>query len=417
MIGCRRDLAVAAILGGVVGTGVIVAVATLDHRFLDPGTGNDIWFEGDLGRIADEMTHRWSAHSRATVHPLFALLTVPPAYLLRALGLPAVGAVAVVAGIAATVWTAACYALMRAVGALRGDAVLLTLLAASTAAGQFWLTVPETAALGSASVLATVALAAAAERRRLSDGWLVLASAGSLSVTVTNWIAGIIATFATVRRTRAVEITGMALALVVVLWAVQRVVTPYADFFVGYSNEQRYLLRAEAGGPLNAVRVLAVNAVVAPTHERVVKPNRGTIMSVQHRGLRETALAGRVAAVLWLALLAYGFSVTVRGWRRSGVRVLMLVLGCELALYAVYGTETFLYALNVVPLLVAQLAGAVSGRARGMVRAGVAALLILLAVSNAARLMDARSYFTPAVAARMASMSAPTSLPSRPAPR
>jgi hypothetical protein len=413
----RRDLAVAALVGGVLGAGVIVAVATLDQRFLDPATGNDVWFEGDLGRIADEMTHRWSAHSRATVHPLFALLTVPPAYLLRASGLPAAGAVAVVAGIAASVWTAACYALMRAVGAFPADAVLLTLLTASTAAGQFWLTVPETAALGSASVLGTVALAAAAERHRLSDGWLVLASAGSLSITVTNWIAGIIATFAAVRRARAIEITGMALALVVVLWAVQRVVTPYADFFVGYSNEQRYLLRPEAGGPLNALRVLTVNAVVAPPHERVVKPNRGTVMSMQHRGLRDTALVGRVAAVLWLGLLAYGLSITVRGWHSSGVRVLMLVLGCQLALYAVYGTETFLYGLNVVPLLVAQIAGAVSGPARSVVRMGVAALLILLSVSNAARLLDARSYFTPAVAARMASMSAPTSLPSSPAPR
>ena len=42
----------------------------------------------------------------------------------------------------------------------------------------------------------------------------------------------------------------------------------------------------------------------------------------------------------------------------------MVVLGCELALYAVYGTETFLYALNVVPLLVGVVAGGLAGAPR-----------------------------------------------------
>jgi hypothetical protein len=265
--------------------------------------------------------------------------------------------------------------------------------------------------------MAAVAVAALSEQRHVADVWVALASAGSLALTVTNWVAGILATVASVGRTRAVEITAMALGLVVALWAVQRVVTPHADFFIGYSNEQRYLLRPEAGGPSNALRVLMINGMVAPRAERLVKPNRGRIMSVQRRGLRHMDAPGRVAAVLWLVLLGYGAWATARRWRHRGVRVLLLVLLCEVGLYAVYGTETFLYALNVVPLLVGVSAGGACGRGRPLVRGGAAALLLLLAVSNAARLLEARAYFTPDVADRMVSMSAPTSLPSSPAPR
>ena len=56
-------------------------------------------------------------------------------------------------------------------------------------------------------------------------------------------------------------------------------------------------------------------------------------------------------------------------------------------------------------------AGLESG-ARRVVRAGVVALLVMAVTSNAMRLDEARRYFTPAVAARIVSMLAPTSVPS-----
>ena len=129
------DATTAVVLAIVAGTVCAAAVASLDSRFLDPATGNDIWFEGDLARIADEMTHRWAAHSRATVHPLFALLTVPIAYGLLFAGASPAAAVATIAGLSAAAWIAACYAMLRTLGAGRGDAVLFTLLTACTAAG------------------------------------------------------------------------------------------------------------------------------------------------------------------------------------------------------------------------------------------------------------------------------------------
>jgi hypothetical protein len=160
---------------------------TLDPRFFDPQTGNDVWFEGDLGRIADEMTHRRAEHSRSNVHPLFPLITVPAAYVLRAFGVGGKGPVVAVVGLSAAVWTASFWVLVRSLGAQRPDAAIMLLLATISAAGQFWLAVPETAALASASVMCAVAVGVYAAKRLLHDRWMIAVSVGSLAITVTNW--------------------------------------------------------------------------------------------------------------------------------------------------------------------------------------------------------------------------------------
>src|SRR5262249_54826956 len=79
----RGDRIVASIAGALAAIAVYLAVVTLDPRFTDPAYGNDVWFEGDLPRIVDEMTHRWAAHSRAPVHPLFSLFACTSVYAMR----------------------------------------------------------------------------------------------------------------------------------------------------------------------------------------------------------------------------------------------------------------------------------------------------------------------------------------------
>ena len=98
-----------------------------------------MWFEGDLGWIAFEMTDRRATHARSTVHPLFALITVPAADVFRALGAGAKGSVAGMIGLSAALWTASFYVLVRSLGTRRPDAAIMLLLATISAAGQFWL--------------------------------------------------------------------------------------------------------------------------------------------------------------------------------------------------------------------------------------------------------------------------------------
>ena len=384
----------AAALGLAVAAASCWSVATLDPRFLDPLTGRDVWFEADIPRVADDIVHRFAAHSRATVHPLFSLFACGLAYPLRALGCPPPCAIAIVAGASAAFWTACFFAMLRLLDIGRVHALLFTAIAATSAAGLFWLTVPETYASGSATILLALAVAALAERRPIRDTWLVLASASSLSITVTNWVAGWAAAFALRPWRRALQITANAFALVVVLWSVQRVFVPRADFFIGYSNEQRYLLRPEAGGPLRILETLTMHAVVMPPVAIVEKPLRGRVMSVQRDGAFSGGRVHVVALALWLTLLTAGAWRAARAERaHPAVRVLAAVIGAEYVLHLLYGTETFLYALNVAPLLVAVAAFAVTARARRLATALAVAMLVLASANNVREWKRARAFY------------------------
>jgi hypothetical protein len=72
-----------------------------------------------------------------------------------------------------------------------------------------------------------------------------------------------------------------AFAILVALWAVERAITPNAKFLVGYGQEQRYLLRPEAGGPFTALRALSLSGMVMPHLDTVYKERRGQILTVQ----------------------------------------------------------------------------------------------------------------------------------------
>jgi hypothetical protein len=77
----------------------------------------------------------------------------------------------------------------------------------------------------------------------------------------------------------------------------------------------------------------------------------------------------------------------------------ILVLVFELGLYAIYGTESFLYVLSVVPLLVAIAARGLQGDGRRGAQVALVVLLIVAALNNGARLLDARAFFVRSEAA------------------
>jgi len=396
----RRDALVGLLLGLI---GAIVcarAAATLDARWFDTARASDLWFEGDLPRVAAEMTDRWGAHSRSTVHPLFSLVALGLTTPLRVAGLTRLHAVAVVVGVFAFVWTAGMFALLRIARLPRVDAAIFTALAATSAAGMFWLTVPETYAIGSATIVAALAVAGIAERTPLDERWFVGASAASLSITVTNWAAGVCAATWLLPWRRAVQVTANALAIVVLLWSVQRAVVPHADFFVGYSNEQRYFLREEAGGPGAVLRSLLVHTMVMPRIGTVEKPRRGAILTVQRAPIGSGGAMGWMATALWSVLLAMGAWSTWKASRRSRLpTVVAAVLAAEIGLHLIYGTETFLYALNVAPLVVFVAAmSARTPRLRRLARLVACALVVCNVVNNGRQWRDARG----AVGARTA---------------
>jgi hypothetical protein len=390
----RADVCALTILAAGAAIASYTSVVTLDARFFDTATGNDVWFEGDLARLMEELTDRWAAHSRATVHPVWSLFACSGVYLFRAFGFSSIHSVAIVAAVIAACWTAAMYALLKVLRHAPLDAALFTSIALVSAAGFFWLTVPETYAAGSATMLLALLAAGLAECRPPRERWFVIASALTLGVTVTNWMAGILATWSCYPWRRTAQITVNAFVLVVAFWAIQRIFIPHADFFIGYSNEQRYFLRPEAGGVRKILTALAIHSVVMPSIDVVEKPPRGLIMSVQQAPIAGNSLVWRAAAIVWLALLASGVWAAVSlGISSALVRTVCMLITAQIGLHVLYGTETFLYALHFVPLLVilASLSAKTVFRPAAVVLA--VALLVLGGVNNARQWREARAFF------------------------
>jgi len=258
---------------------------------------------------------------------------------------------------------------------------------------MFWLTVPETYACAAATMLIALGTAAWAERQAMDERWFVAASALTLSITVTNWMAGIASAWAGRPWRRAVQVTMNGFALVVLGWAVQRAVVPHADFFIGYSNEDRYLFRPEAGGATRILPALFISAVVMPPVGVVEKAGRGPTLSIQRSGWAHRGAWSVAAVLLWVTLLALGAWGWTRRMRQSRAAVAVgIVLAGQLALHLLYGTETFLYALNFASLLVVVAAFATT-RAPRLAYVLGAALVACNLVNNGQQWLSARAFF------------------------
>jgi len=344
--------------------------------------------------VSDAMLHRWGDHARNAHHPLFALVTTVPAYGLRALGVSEPSRLAIIVGLSGAVWSATVFALLRLVTPTMVDACVFTLLAHVSAAAIFWLPTTETVVLGSASLLMPLVLLAADDRRRAADPWYVAASAASLSMTTTNWMAGLAAT-ASVRRLRtAVQITANALVAVVVLWSVQKTLVPQAQFFIEAAEHSRFLFTEAAGGPIPRTRALLLHSMVMPDIQVAPERKWGRIMSVQHSSVGSSGLVGQAATLLWTAVLAVGlWSLSQRHVNRALRRTLVVTLVGQCVVYFCYGEETFLYSLYVVPLFIACAATATGTPHRGWVMPMVMVLIALLALNNARAFSAAADFF------------------------
>jgi hypothetical protein len=365
---------------------------SMDPRFLSAPVGNDVWFEGDLPAVADNVLHRWSPQWRNARHPLFPLLATAPTYVLRAAGLTDAQCLLVFTTLGAAAWSAVVFMLMRAATRSRAEAVVFTLLAAVTAGALFWLPSVETYTLGSVTLLVPLAVTAW-NRSRAGEGLFVVTSALSLAVTTTNWMSGIAAAFSRRRPARALQITVNAFAIVIALWSGQHLLFRQVPFFVGEADASRFLFTELAGGLQATARAVVFHSVVMPAIEVIPEPKWGLRMTVQHAAVGSAGAVGAAASLLWAVLLAIGVygMWKARGWSPLAVALAWTTVG-QCVLYLCYGEETFLYALHVAPLLVACAAYSASVGRRWAI-AIAAILVVLLAYNNLAALGSALQFF------------------------
>jgi len=220
--------------------------------------------------------------------------------------------------------------------------------------------------------------------------WFVIVSALTLSVTVTNWMVGILATFASFRWRRAFQITVNAFCLVVLLWGVQKFIFPTAQFFIGDQEELNWIRPPEFTSSLKVVTSFMFHTMVMPTSEWFDHPDWAGIIK-QDSLPGSGSLWGAIAVGLWAALLVLGLWGLFSTGRHGRLRVVLgLTLLGQLLLHLVYGSgETFIYALHFGPLLVVLAALSVLTPARKLGLALAALLALCAGVNNVLQLNKA----------------------------
>ncbi|WP_167772914.1 hypothetical protein [Ramlibacter humi] len=359
---------------------------SLGTELFEPYAG-DVWFQADLPRVVANMTDAASSHYRNKVHPIASLVVYPIAHLLLALHpMSALMAARATAALSAGAWTLVLYALMAALGLPAAAAIAFVLLAMSSGAFVMFFAVPELYQLGSLSMMAVLLGAALAVRRGIGGRAVFGLGLASLAMTTTNWMAGIALAFTHLPWRRAVRCCAWVLGIAILLALVQKLLFPTSGlFFLFPSGETQYVGRKEAGLVWNKLAGLLLHPFVVPDLVRLppAKELLWPLLSVQSSmpgGSRGTGVA---ALVIWAALLGAGIAGARRlvPTHRRFLLVLFGTLAGQVALHVVYGEETFLYSLHLLPFLVTVAALSWFSRWRSLVIPAVL-LASVLALSN-----------------------------------
>jgi len=392
----RYDLLIGLGLGVVFSLALFWASASIDPKIFDQETMN-IWFEGDMPRIFDNVTDRWGSHYRVRVHPLFSLVAYPPVYLVSAVG--GLDTIPVLRGVMALVayfWIMALFTLLRRLGLPRFDAALFSLLGAVSAASVFWFTAPDTYAFGSLTLIGALLLILPGKEQGGHFMRHMMGGVLTLSMTITNWMLSIIASFLLLSWKRALLVCACALMLVACLWCLQKQVFPHTDFFGLCFKEARYATASESMDPAGVAGAFLFHTMVMPEIRVVPKFGRPDwpVMTVQSSRPGSSGALGMVATVLWVSLLGLGLWALVKVKRLGRFRwVLILSLLGQFGLHLVYGDETFLYALHFAPLLVVFASLGSLTRARWISLVLAAMLVVTAGLNNSLQFKEATGYF------------------------
>jgi hypothetical protein len=274
--------------------------------------------------------------------------------------------------------------------------VVFCLLAGSSAFALFWFTVPETYPWGAVTILGAMLLSAVASHRPVPTGWYFAASVLSLSVTTTNWMAGIFATAArfswprtiaawlkTVRWTAVVMVVTLVITLALAL--VQKEIFPSSRLFIRIGGERAFVMQQQSGGPLRCwasffSHTIIMPAVTTAPHVSVVGQ---TVLRTQLSAPASASPWGKAALGCWVLLLAAGLYALVTLPDLMPLRLTLgLTLLGQLALHTIYGAETFLYGAHTGPIMIALAALATRTRLRPAVLLLAVVMTACLVLNN-----------------------------------
>jgi hypothetical protein len=280
----------------------------------------------------------------------------PPARALRFLGLSPLEAVRVTIAVICGAWTILMFSLLLAWGCRLVDAAVFTILAQISASSMFWFSVPESYPIGSATIVAALLLTL--WPRNVSPVVRYSAAAAvSLSMTTTNAVVGLVAA---ARRltTRDLWIAGTsAWFIICMIWVLQKRIFPGVEFFLPPRDVDAFFFSLTPSRIAEVLQVMLSHSVVMPEigsmvgSERIPPSSAVRILTIQQSLLGTGGILGAMATFAWLGLVGLGVWAS---WTIGfGLSTLCLFAGSVLlAFYLMWGAETFLFTLHMLPLLV-----------------------------------------------------------------
>lgn len=356
-----------ALAGLAAAIGVVIAALgplAFSHHVYVTSLGS--YFSADPDRVLASMTDRWSEHNhRVSAHPIFSLLVFPPVRILMLFGVPPLMGATLLCALCAAASAGLFYLSMRGLGLGRSFAALISAAYCASAGFIYWNSFPETFSYSAATIVLAVFLLTGVSAKR-QWAWIA-ASAATLSMLVTNWAFGLLATFLRLDAKRFLQANAIAFALVAALSLVQGAVFPRALYFfdprplwTSVTTETEVSM-ADAGlrafTPLANLRSsLLYSAVTPPARtEKGVGPwGAYAWVNNTYSPIGDMRWTGLAALAAWIVLLALGlWGCRLQTSRRPVAAALLIGAALQIALYAVYGEIPFLFSANLMPLLMA----------------------------------------------------------------
>lgn len=355
----RMDILIALILAIASGTTAFLSAQTVPTPLLTDFYAQDAWFGSDLPTVFGNITSFKSDLGRNNKHPLFPILIFPLIFgTSKLLHLDSVTATRLVLALTAAVWMAALYSLFRLMSCQRLDAILFSLVGGVSAAMMFWFVVPDSFPFASLTILLGLVFVVLTQLRTFSPVWYVAVGVMTVSITITNWMVGLLVTIVNYRWKKAAQITVLTLLVTTGLWIAQRVLFTNTGFpfqpktFIG---EKKFMTGAEHSSVLSALSSFVYQTIVMPAvqfTDSVSRPGWPTL-EVNPLLPASGSLWGMVAAFAWTSLLVVGIwgFWTTKTNPKFRIVLGLTILG-QLLIHSVYGTqETFLYSSHFAPLL------------------------------------------------------------------
>ncbi len=407
------------LLGLSLALGAGLATYLIAQQLLPVRYVNDIWFHGDSDLAYTMMVDPALDTYRRVRHPLYPIATPLIVFAeTRLLGMTNQVAVDALSSVTASLWVTCLFTTCRLLRCCRLDSTLVTILAAVSSAAIFWFPVPESYGLASLTILIGLLFALWLERAPASRLSFIIINAITMSMTVTNWMVGIVTTLLHQSKREATKVFALSAGSVAVLMIGYRLLRPLifahhhvpsgsgmsaaavnmaigANMGSGQANPHpvSFVARVLAlnfffqNSPGSSSRAFIFHAFVMPG----INVTKYGVLTVQNSSIGSGPSPwSEISVVLWVVLLAAGLFGIVRAPVSQKFRILVaLTLLGQCAIFLVFGDETFLFALHFLPLYASLIALATLTRYRYFVRATMAAAIVTIGVNNVLQIQHA----------------------------